>query len=329
MNKTLSYFELYQHKFNQMKKALISDFVHNHLISELGSMGYHVDYEPKISLEEVAEKIANYEGIVINSKIKMYQPLIDKAKRLKWIARLGSGMEIIDQEYASQKNIAAINSPEGNCNAVAEHALGMLLALSNNLIRSDKQVRTMQWNREQNRGFEITGKKIGVIGYGHTGSSFVSKVSSWELDVLIYDKYKDLNFKSSNNLHAVDKEDILNEADIISLHLPYTSETHHYVDEDFIQKCNRKPVIINTSRGAIVKTQALIKGLQDGYLGGACLDVFENEKTNTYTADEHKMYAALFQLPNVVLSTHVAGWTRESLYKIADTIVQKLKRIEA
>lgn len=310
-------------------KALVTDYVHSHLLDGLRNMDYEIDYRPTITLDEVKSIIDQYHGIVINSKVKMYRDMIDLASQLKWIARLGSGLEIIDIPYAESHGISVLNSPEGNCNAVGEHALGMLLCLSNKLLQSDSQVRRMDWHREQNRGFEISGKTIGVIGYGHTGSSFASKVACWDVEVIVHDKYKHLNFTDKANFRSVAKEDILKEADIISLHLPLTAETHHYVDEDFIQKCNKKPVIINTSRGTVIDTKVLVAALESDCLRGACLDVFENEKTNTYSKEELDWYQKLYEFDNVVLSTHVAGWTHESLFKIADVLLKKLKQIQA
>ena len=308
-----------------MKKVLITDKVHDLLISGLKDLGYHVDYEPSITRQEVSNIIHDYHGIVINSKIKMDGDMIDRGSALRWIARLGSGLEIIDLSYASTKEIEVINSPEGNRNAVAEHTLGMILCWCNNIIRADREIRELQWNREKNRGIELSGKTIGVIGYGQMGSAFVSLISSWNLNVLVYDKYKTLSFKNQKNIKAVSLADILNEADFISLHLPYTSETHHFVDTDFIDRCKMNAVIINTSRGAIIHTAALIDALDKAKLKGACLDVFENEKPDTYTLQERELYLRLFEMDQVVLSPHIAGWTKESLFKIADTIVNKVK----
>lgn len=306
-------------------KALITDKVHPRLISGLEELGYEVVYNPSISLEQVNAQISKYTGIVINSKVKMYTELIDKAESLRWIARLGSGLEIIDIPYAESKGITVMNSPEGNRNAVAEHTLGMILALNNNLLRADKEVRNFKWNREANRGVELSGKKLGIIGYGQMGSALASKLSSWELDLMIYDKYKDLDFPDTSNMRAVLLEDIFSEADFISLHLPYTSETQHYVNAHFLDKCKHGVVIINSSRGAVIHTEALIDALVSGKVKGACLDVYENEKPNTYTTQEKQVYLRLFGMDQVVLSPHVAGWTEESLFKIADTIVKKVK----
>jgi len=311
-----------------LKKALITDRVHPRLIEGLEDLGYHVDYEPNITLKEVHERIGPYAGIVINSKVKMYKELIDKSDNLKWIGRLGSGLEIIDIPYAESKGIAVMNSPEGNRNAVAEHCLGMLLALCNNMLKGDREVRDFNWNREANRGIELEGKTLGIIGYGQMGSAFVSKVSSWALDIIVYDKYKQLSFEDHRNITAVSEDEVWTQADIISIHLPYNDETHHLINKANIDRCKSGVIIINSSRGAIMNTLDLVQSLESGKVGGACLDVFENEKPNTYTEQERHLYSRLYAMEHVVLSPHVAGWTKESLFKIADTIVSKVDVLE-
>lgn len=306
-----------------MKKALVTDYVHPSLLSGLEDRGYSVDYDISIDMSLLPTIIDKYEMVVINSKIKMFPETIDKAKQLKYICRLGSGLEIIDLKYAEEKGVHVINTPSGNNNAVAEHAMGMLLTLANNIIRADKEVRDFQWNRELNRGLELKGKTIGIIGFGHTGSQFARKLSSWELDVISYDKYRDEYGKEWNFVERVALEDILNRSDIISLHLPLTVEVQHLVNEEFITRCKDKVIIINTSRGKVVKTIDLVKALESGKVGGACLDVFENEKPHTYSLSETDTYNRLNAMHNTVLSPHIAGWTLESLENIAKVMLQK------
>jgi len=306
-----------------MKKALVTDYVHPSLLSGLEDRGYSVDYDISIDMSLLPTIIDKYEMVVINSKIKMFPETIDKAKQLKYICRLGSGLEIIDLKYAEEKGVHVINTPSGNNNAVAEHAMGMLLTLANNIIRADKEVRDFQWNRELNRGLELKGKTIGIIGFGHTGSQFARKLSSWELDVISYDKYRDEYGKEWNFVERVALEDILNRSDIISLHLPLTFEVQHLVNEEFITRCKDKVIIINTSRGKVVKTIDLVKALESGKVGGACLDVFENEKPHTYSLSETDTYNRLNAMHNTVLSPHIAGWTLESLENIAKVMLQK------
>jgi D-3-phosphoglycerate dehydrogenase / 2-oxoglutarate reductase len=311
------------------KKVLITDKVHDLLVHGMEAMGFEVHYDTSIDMDILPGIIHEYDGIIINSKIKMMKPIIDKGTKLKFISRLGSGMEIIDVPYAKSKGIVPINSPEGNRNAVAEHAIGMLLSLANKLYKANAEVKNFIWKREENRGFELEGKTIGIIGLGNTGESLARKLSSWQLNILSFDKYRvdygpDLSFVSRVNL-----EDILNEADIITLHLPLTQETKYLVDKNFLQKCRKKPVIINTSRGEVVKTEDLIFALKENLISGACLDVFENEKVETYTESEKRMYQQLFDFENVMVSPHIAGWTKESLEKIAMVTLEKIKRAMA
>jgi D-3-phosphoglycerate dehydrogenase len=243
---------------------------------------------------------------------------------LKFVGRLGSGLDIIDLPYANEKDIQIVNSPEGNRNAVAEHAIGMLLALMNKMLQGDQEVRKFHWDREKNRGREITNLTIGIIGFGHTGSTFAKRLSGFDCKILAYDKYK-VNY--TENLPYVEKtsmEKIQKEADIISFHLPFTSETLHLADKEFLDLCKKGVIIINTSRGKVLKTKDLLIALNIGQVGGACLDVFENEKTLTYTIEEKNMYNSLYMMPNVVLTPHVAGWTVESKEKIAKTLLDKL-----
>ena len=310
-----------------MKKALVTDYVHPSFISGLESRGYQVKYDQSISMDTLADEIADYQLVVINSKIKMYQPMIDKAVNLKFICRLGSGLEIIDLEYAKKKHIHVINTPSGNNNAVAEHAMGMLLMLANNLVQSNEEVKNFEWNREKNRGWELKGKTIGIIGFGHTGSQFAKKMSSWELDVITYDKYRKDYGPEWDFVERVDLHDIFNRSDVISLHLPLTDEVLHIVNEDFLSHCKDGVVILNTSRGKVIKTQALVSALQSGKVSGACLDVFENEKPHTYSEEEINTYKMLFSMNNVFCSPHVAGWTHESLKKIAQVMLEKYDKL--
>lgn len=307
-------------------KVLITDGVHPIMFSGLEKLGFDHIYKPDISLEEVHQVIHDYEGIVVNSKITAGPTFFDKAKRLIFIARLGSGMEIIDQEYARKKRIAVINSPQGNRNAVAEHALGMVLAISNKLIIADQEVRQKHWDREKNRGFELKGKTMGIIGFGHTGSSFGKKLAGLEMKVLAYDKYKEDYTHAFPYIQESNLEEIQKQADIITFHLPLNNETRHFLNSDFLKKCKDNIIIINTSRGGITDTTALISALESGKISGACLDVFENEKPHTFSVEEHSMYDRLYQFSNVILSPHVAGWTKESKYKLSKVILEKLEK---
>ena len=307
-----------------VKKILITDKVHFLLINGLESENCSVTYDTTIDNVKLDTVIHQYDGIIINSKIIMDRARIDKGKNLHFIGRLGSGLEIIDVNYARKKKIAVYNSPEGNRNAVAEHEIGMLLALMNNIVRADREVRKFQWEREKNRGTELKGKTLGIIGLGHTGSSFAEKLSSWGLKVVSYDKYRKRYPASLRFVEKVDLKELKEMSDIISLHLPLTEETKYLVDDAFISGCKNGVIICNTSRGQIVRTSTLISGLQTGKIGGACLDVFENEKPDIYNEQEIEMYNKLYRMENVVLTPHIAGWTNESLSGIAEILLDKI-----
>lgn len=309
-----------------MKRVLITDDCHPLLTDGLSKLGYVCDYLPEISPEATLAAIPDYEGLIINSKILVNQTFLDAAAKLRFVGRLGSGMEIVDRVYAAQKGVAVVSSPEGNRNAVAEQALGMLLALANNLMRGDRQVRQNVWEREANRGFEVRGRTIGLIGFGHTGSQFARKLQGMEMRVLAYDKYKPAGYAAEMPWVAeVELNEILATADIISLHLPLTEETRFIVNQQFIQKCRKGFILINTARGKCVHTADLIEGLENGSVGGACLDVFENEKPRTYTEAELQLYERLHQFDQVVFSPHVAGWTHESKRLLAEVLLDKIK----
>ncbi len=310
-----------------MKKALVTDGVDPLLIEGLEAMGYACDYHPKISLEKTLAMIEPYEGLIINSKILVDRTFLDKASKLEFIGRLGSGMEIIDQKYAAEKGVAVFSAPEGNCNAVGEHALGMLLALANHFLKADHQVRKMIWNREENRGFELKGKTIGLIGFGHTGSTFAKKLEGMEMNILAYDKYKENYTQDFPYVQETNMEQIFAEADIISFHLPLTQEVIHLVNQAYIEKCKDGVVYINTSRGKVIDTKSLIKGLESGKIGGACLDVFENEKPKTFSQEEEETYRELYDFENVILTPHVAGWTFQSKSRLAAVLLDKIGKV--
>lgn len=304
------------------KKALITDGVHQVLIDDLEQAAYKCTYLPKIEQQEVEEIIADYEVLIINSKITVDKSFINKATKLKYIGRLGSGMEIVDIPYAESKDIKVYNSPEGNRDAVAEHAIGMLLALFNKLNYANQEVKNFIWHREQRRGEELKGKTVGLIGYGNTGKAMAKKLSGFEVEVLFYDKY--LENASDKYAKQVELNELLEKIDVISFHLPYNVETHHYFNTDFLKHINKPFYLINTSRGKVVKTESLIQGLESKKILGACIDVFENEKPQTYTNEENRMYEELFSHKNVIVSPHVAGWTHQSKYKLAKILSNKI-----
>jgi len=307
-----------------MKRVLITDDCHPLLMDGLERLGYVCHFVPNITPAETTDMIHDYHGLIVNSKIRVDRGFLDDATKLRFIGRLGSGMEIIDREYAAEKGVAVLSSPEGNRNAVAEQALGMLLALANSLLRADRETRQNIWRREANRGMELSGRTIGIVGFGHTGSQFARKLAGMEMTVLAYDKYKTDYAAEQPWVRETDLDTIVQHADIISLHLPLTAETRHFVDKKFLKRCKPGLILINTSRGACVKTKDLVKALENGTVGGACLDVFENEKPGTYTMQEAGLYRRLYALENVVVSPHIAGWTHESKRKLAEVLLEKI-----
>jgi D-3-phosphoglycerate dehydrogenase len=309
------------------KKVLITDHTHDILEKGLRDLGMVIDYLPEIPRDEVKKVIKDYTGIVINTRMYMDKEMMDLGADLKFIARLGSGLEIIDLDYARAKGIHVVNSPGGNCNAVGEHALGMLLALANNLVASDREVRSRIWEREKNRGWEIDGRTVGVIGFGHTGSHFARKLRGFDVRILAYDKYKKDYANDWPMVSESSLDEVIEGSDIISLHVPLTEDTKHLVSKTFLGQCKKGCVLINTSRGQVVDTLALVEALERGWLSGACLDVFENEKPSTWSKEEHSLYQRLYDRSNVVLSPHVAGWTVESKKKLSQILVQKISRL--
>ena len=311
-----------------MKKILCIDSNHSILHETLISNGFHCDLFWDQSTDELKKLLPNYEGIVIRSKFKITQQLIDSAPNLKCIGRVGAGMENIDVEYANSKGITCVSAPEGNRDAVGEHALGMLLMLLNNLKRADNEVRHGIWKRAENRGFEITGKTIGIIGYGNMGSAFAKRLQGFSCKVLVYDKYK-TGFGNEFITEAT-LEQIHQEADIISIHTPLTDETTYLINNTFICSCKKNIYIINTARGKSLNTADLVTHLKSGKVLGACLDVLEYESTSfenidTTTLPEPMQY--LLKSEQVILTPHIAGWTHESNYKMSLIIAEKMSEV--
>ena len=308
------------------KKVLITDHVHVALPQGLRELGFAVELQPDNTLEEVQGCLSDYQGIVINSKIRISRDMLEQSPGLRFIARLGSGLEIIDLVAARDHGVSVYSAPEGNCQAVAEHALGMLLCLANHLLRADNQVRQFSWHREANRGWELSGKTVGIIGVGHTGSAFARVLRGFDLRILGHDKYREDWSADLPFVERVSREEVQAKADIVSLHLPLTDETFHYADADFLAACRPGVVLLNTARGTCVDTPALLAALSSGQVAAAGLDVFENEKPASMTGAERDLYQRLFALENVVVSPHVAGWTEESLEKIARTLLDKIRK---
>ena len=305
------------------KLVIITAKAHEVLGDMLQKKGFTVLYLPQITQEELYDIVDRAEGLIVTTRIKIDRSVIDKATQLKWIGRLGSGMELIDVDYAAAKGIKCVSSPEGNRNAVAEHALGMLLNLMHKINSSYDEIKNGQWIREEKRGTELTGKTIGIIGYGNTGSSFAKLLSSFGVTVLAYDNKK-YGFGHSY-IKEANLEQICRYADVISFHVPLTTETKYMADAAFFKSLTQKPFIINTSRGAVVKTADLVNALQQNIIAGAALDVLENEQLEHLAVSEKDEMNYLTKQPNVLLTPHIAGYSIEAFYKMSAVIIEKLE----
>lgn len=307
-------------------KILFLDSNHPLLHETLQKAGHTCDLNYQWTKEEIINSIHLYDGIVIRSKIKITKEIIDKALKLKFIARAGAGMENIDVEYAESKGVRCLHAPEGNRDAVGEHAIGMLLSLFNNLCRANKEVREGKWIREGNRGIELMGKTVGIIGYGNMGSAFAERLKGFGVKVLAYDKYK----SSFGNNFIIEStlDQIFEQVDVISLHTPLTEETHYMINDSFINNFKKNIYIINTARGKCLNTADLVKNIKSGKVAGACLDVLEYEVISFENLDAANLpepFQYLIQSEKVMLSPHIGGWTIESNQKIARVLAEKIQ----
>ncbi len=308
--------------------VLFVDKIHPVLKQKLRKLGFDCLEKLDITYNQLLKEANDYAGLIIRSRFSLNAEFFNEAKHLVFVGRVGSGLENIDTDYARKCGIYCINSPEGNRDAVGEHALGMLLALMNNICKADKEIREGFWFREQNMGHEISGRTVGIIGYGNTGSAFAKRLYGFDANVIAYDKYK--SGFGNNLVKEVTLDDIIKEADILSMHVPLTDETHYMVNETFLEKFKKPIYFINTSRGKVVDTKGLVNAIKANKVLGAALDVLEYENTSFENLDQGKSAGCLEFLvksDNVVLSPHVAGVTSESQYKLADVLYNKIEAL--
>ena len=307
-------------------KILHLDKNHESLINQLNGLGFENEEDYTSSKGDIMEKIHSYDGLIVRSRIVIDTFFLDKAKRLKFIGRVGAGLENIDCEFAKNKKIELFAAPEGNRNAVGEHSLAMLLSLFNKLNKANREVKAGSWVREENRGIELDGKTIGILGYGNMGKSFSKKLKGFDVDVLCYDLKENV---ADENCQQVSLAELQERSDVISIHTPQTKLTTNMVNTVFINQFKKSFWLINTARGSAVVTKDLVNGIEKGKILGAGLDVLEYEKSsfeNLFLSETPKALRYLIDSDSVILSPHIAGWTQESEKKLADTIVKKIKK---
>lgn len=302
--------------------VLIADEMHLSLMPMLENLGYQPDYQPKITRSEIIEKLDTYVGLIIRSKTFVDAELLQNAQRLKFIGRAGAGLDLIDIEYVESRKITIFAANEGNRVAVAEHVLGMTLCLMNNILIADREVRNGVWQREKNRGYELMGKTVGIIGYGNNGSETAKRFKAFGCKVLAFDKYK--KGFSDEFVEESSMDRIFEEADILSLHIPLTSDSNKWVNADFLSKFSKSIVLINAARGEIVSLSDLAESIENGKVRGACLDVLENEKLQKLTDEQKVVFEKLTASERVIFTPHIAGWTFESYVKINEVLIEKI-----
>jgi D-3-phosphoglycerate dehydrogenase len=299
--------------------------MHESILPLLKEIGVDADYRPKITIAEVEAIIGNYEGLILRSKLKLTRDLLEKGKQLRYVARAGAGVDQIDEEYLEQRNITLLNAPEGNRDAVGEHTLGMLLCLFNKLNLADLEVRAGKWRREENRGHEVTGKTIGIIGYGNMGNAFAKRLQGFECEVLAYDKFKE-NY-GNEFAKEVSLKELQQKADVISFHIPLNQYNKYLVSEEYLEGFNKSIYIINLARGEVIPFSTLVNGIKSGKIIGAGLDVLENEKLETLSPQQSADFEFLTKQDNLLFSPHVGGWTFESYERLNEVLAQKINEL--
>ncbi len=302
--------------------CLIVDYMHENTPEFFEGIGLIVDYKPKVGRQEILQIIGNYDGLVIRSKTPVDHELIEAGSKLKFVARAGAGIDNLDVDALEKRNIEVINAPEGNRNALAEHTVGLLMSLLHNIVKSDKEVRRSVWDREGNRGVELAGKTVGLLGYGYMGQAFAQKLQPFGCNVLAYDKYKQ-NYGDSFCKEAT-LDEVFRETDIFSIHVPLTGETHKMIDAEFINSFEKDVYIINTARGEVLSLADSAVALKTGKVVGMALDVLENEKLETLNDEQRNVFEYLVQSKKTILTPHVAGWSYESYENISKVLAEKI-----
>jgi D-3-phosphoglycerate dehydrogenase len=304
-------------------KILIADSMHPSLFNMLEAQGWDYAYHPEFRREDIINALPDYEGLFIRSKTFVDQEVMQAGTKLRFIARAGAGLDLIDLDVAKALGIEVFHAGEGNRDAVAEHMLGMLLGLLANIVKADQEVRNGIWDREGNRGVELMKKTVGLIGYGNNGGATARRLSGFGCKVLAHDKYRD-NY-GDQFAQEVSLEALMREADIISLHIPLTDETKYLIDDKFVESCAKPFYLMNLSRGKVANLDAVVAGLKSGKIIGACLDVLENEKLKTLTEDQQAVFTYLINSNRVVLTPHIGGWTHESYVRINEVLLRQIK----